>query len=91
MMKGLREYEKLLNATEAGDRTGEADQKASGWQVPCKEQGQTNSEVITMEDADKLKQIEDVLKTWNSSTHKWRSSHAMVKINTIFAPAPKEK
>jgi hypothetical protein len=43
------------------------------------------------EDADKLKQVEDVLKAWNVSTHKWRSSHAMVKINAIFASAPKEK
>ena len=50
-----------------------------------------NEKVIIMEDADKLKQVEDVLETWNSSVHKWRSSHAMVKINAIFAPAPKEK
>lgn len=42
------------------------------------------------EDADKLKQVEDVLKAWNVSTHKWRSSHAIVRINAIFAPAPKE-
>lgn len=44
-----------------------------------------------MEDVDKLKQVEDVLKTWNQSTHKWRSSHAMVKINDIFTPVSEEK
>jgi hypothetical protein len=44
-----------------------------------------------MEDANKLKRVEEVLKTWNQSTHKWRSSHAMVKINAIFAPAPAGK
>jgi len=40
-----------------------------------------------MEDTEMLQQIRAVWKAWDRSTHKWRSSHAMVKINKLFEPA----
>ena len=35
-------------------------------------------------DKDKLKQIEDVWQQWKADRHRWRSSHAMVKISGIL-------
>jgi len=40
-----------------------------------------------MEDTEMLQQIKAVWKAWDRSSHKWRSSHAMVKINNIFEDA----
>jgi len=42
-------------------------------------------EMISRDEMTKLEQIENVCEDWKNSRHKWRSSHAMVKINKIMA------